>query len=168
MGVYFDFDDVDAFTAGAMGVPGQRTFFIQVRRMGERVTLKCEKQHTAALADFLRQVITQQPPPIDRPLGVAMELADVSDVAFDLGGISLGYDRDLGRVIVQFDEIVPVDEEGEELPDFDAGKVRVAITVGQAVAFIEVAEAAVAAGRPSCLFCGRPIDPNGHMCPRMN
>jgi uncharacterized repeat protein (TIGR03847 family) len=40
--------------------------------------------------------------------------------------------------------------------------------VGQAVAFIEVAEAAVAAGRPSCLFCGRPIDPNGHMCPRMN
>jgi len=130
--------------------------------------LKCEKQHTAALADFLRQLITQQPPPIDRPLGVAMELADVSDVAFDLGGISLGYDRDLGRVIVQFDEIVPVDEEGEELPDFDAGKVRVAITVGQAVAFIEVAEAAVAAGRPSCLFCGRPIDPNGHMCPRMN
>ena len=123
MGIYFDFDDVDAFTAGAMGVPGQRTFFIQVRRMGERVTLKCEKQHTAALADFLRQLITQQPPPIDRPLGVAMELADVSDVAFDLGGISLGYDRDLGRVIVQFDEIVPVDEEGEE-EEYTRGSTR--------------------------------------------
>ena len=168
MSVYFDFDDVDAFTTGALGVPGQRTFFIQVRRMGERVTIKCEKQHTAALADFLRQLISDQPPPSDRPLTVAMELADVSEAAFELGGISLGFDKDLGRVIVQFEEIAPVDDDGEELPDFNGGKVRVAITVGQASAFVEVAEAAVAAGRPNCLFCGRPIDPHGHMCPRMN
>ena len=168
MGVYFDFDEVDAFTTGAVGDPGQRTFFIQVRRMGERVTMKCEKQHSAGLADFLTQILADQPAPAERPLEVAMELADDDAVAFVLGGISLGFDVELGRVIVQFDEAIPVDDEGNELPEFDAGKVRIAITVGQAVAFAEAAAAVVAAGRPNCLFCGKPINPDGHICPRMN
>jgi 5-methylcytosine-specific restriction endonuclease McrA len=26
----------------------------------------------------------------------------------------------------------------------------------------------VAAGRPTCQFCGQPIDPDGHICPRSN
>jgi hypothetical protein len=26
----------------------------------------------------------------------------------------------------------------------------------------------VAAGRPNCRWCGFPIDPDGHPCPRMN
>ena len=97
-----------------------------------------------------------------------MELADDDSVAFVVGGISLGFDVELGRVIVQFDEAVPLDEDGNEPEDFNGGKVRVAITVGQAVAFAEVAAEVVSAGRPNCLFCGKPIDPNGHICPRMN
>ena len=28
MTVYYDFDEVDAFTLGAVGVPGGRTFFL--------------------------------------------------------------------------------------------------------------------------------------------
>jgi hypothetical protein len=26
----------------------------------------------------------------------------------------------------------------------------------------------VAAGRPACLFCGLPVNIDGHACPRMN
>ena len=26
----------------------------------------------------------------------------------------------------------------------------------------------VAAGRPPCPFCGDPLDPSGHVCPRAN
>ena len=34
--------------------------------------------------------------------------------------------------------------------------------------FARRAVALVASGRPSCPFCGRPIDAEGHICPRAN
>jgi uncharacterized repeat protein (TIGR03847 family) len=44
----------------------------------------------------------------------------------------------------------------------------VRITELQARAFARRAVALVASGRPSCPFCGRPIDADGHICPRAN
>ena len=38
MSGFFDFDDVDTFTAGAVGKPGQRMFYLQVRRRRPGVT----------------------------------------------------------------------------------------------------------------------------------
>jgi uncharacterized repeat protein (TIGR03847 family) len=35
-------------------------------------------------------------------------------------------------------------------------------------AFVKRAALVVDAGRPSCPFCGSPIDPNGHLCVRAN
>ena len=35
-------------------------------------------------------------------------------------------------------------------------------------AFVKRAQAVVAAGRPPCPFCGSPLDPDGHLCPRAN
>jgi len=35
-------------------------------------------------------------------------------------------------------------------------------------AFVKRALALVAAGRPPCPFCGFPLDPGGHVCPRAN
>ena len=32
----------------------------------------------------------------------------------------------------------------------------------------ECVEAVVAAGRPPCPLCGFPLDPEGHICPRLN
>src|SRR5438105_1810553 len=68
MGVYYDFDEVDAFTIGAVGRPGQRMFMFQARRGRERVTVKCEKQQAAAIADYLRKLLNDLPPPDDRPM----------------------------------------------------------------------------------------------------
>jgi uncharacterized repeat protein (TIGR03847 family) len=45
---------------------------------------------------------------------------------------------------------------------------RVELTRGQALAFAGRAAELMASGRPSCRFCGLPIDPEGHPCPRMN
>jgi uncharacterized repeat protein (TIGR03847 family) len=51
----------------------------------------------------------------------------------------------------------------------DEGEVFVVrITEEQARAFARRAVALVAAGRPNCPFCGRPIDADGHICPRAN
>ena len=40
----FELDAPDHFTAGAVGPPGQRVFYLQAREGGTLVTLKCEKE----------------------------------------------------------------------------------------------------------------------------
>ena len=174
MTVYHDFDEVDVFTVGAIGVPGQRTFVLQVRRGRERVTVKCEKQQAAAIAEHLRRILNDLPPPADTPVPGTLEVAEPVEPAFVLGPVGLGYDRAADRVLIQLDEFVPVDEDEDEdeaidlEAEEDRSRVRVFLTPGQAKAFIDQAETLVAAGRPTCRWCGFPIDPDGHACPRMN
>jgi uncharacterized repeat protein (TIGR03847 family) len=170
MGLFFEFDRVDAFTVGAVGQPGQRTFLLQTRADGQRVTIKCEKQQAAAIAQYLRRVLSDLPPPSDRPMPAAMELAEPVEPVFVLGPIGLGYDRDGDRVLVQLEEMVDVDAEGEPEPEQveDRGHLRVFLNRSQASAFCDHCDSIVAAGRPTCRWCGGPMDPEGHACPRMN
>ena len=169
MSVYFDFDEVDAFTVGALGEPGARAFFLQARRGPTRVTVKCEKQQASAISDYLRRVLNDLPAPTERPIAAAMELAAPVDAAFVLGPVGLGYDRSNDMVLVQLEEVIAVDEEGEPLEaEPDRGHVRVFLTRSQAHAFCDHAEEIVAAGRPSCIWCANPINPDGHFCVRMN
>jgi uncharacterized repeat protein (TIGR03847 family) len=170
MGVFYEFDEVDAFTVGAIGRPGSREFYMQARRGGTRVTVKCEKQSVTAIADYLVKVLDDLPAPSDKPMPAAMELTAPVEAAFVLGPVGLGYDRTNDRVLVQLEEIVPTDENGDPEPDAvaDRGHLRVFLTRSQAQAFCEHAVSVVSAGRPACVFCGLPIDPDGHICPRMN
>jgi uncharacterized repeat protein (TIGR03847 family) len=136
MGAFHDFDSVDGFAVGAVGRPGQRVFLIQARHGRTWVTVKCEKQQAAALADFLGRVLADLPPADDRPLPGGAELAEPLEAEFVLGAIGLGYDRDSDRVLLQLDEIVPGGDEDE--PDDDApdpSRLRVQLTRGQVSAF---------------------------------
>lgn len=171
MSVYYEFDDVSAFTVGTVGRPGERTFLLQARTGDERVTVKCEKQQVTAIAQYLRRVLSDLPPPEDRPL--PFELRDPGEQSFVLGPIGLGYDRGNDRLLVQLEELVPsTGEDDDEVAvvseDPDRGHVRLYVTRSQAAAFCEYADELVAAGRPNCQWCGNPIDPDGHPCPRMN
>ena len=42
------------------------------------------------------------------------------------------------------------------------------IAPSAARSFVQRAEQVLEAGRPSCPFCGNPIDPDGHLCVRAN
>lgn len=172
MTTYRDFDAPDAFTTAALGRPGQRIFLIQVRGEGTVITLKCEKQQVAAIAHFVRELLSDLPDG-DVPLPSALDIipprgTDPEAFDFVVGPIGVAYDRELDRVVIQLDEMVPLDENGEPDPDVVAGRVRGLITRGQALAFCDHADDVVAAGRPNCRWCGYPIDPDGHPCPRMN
>jgi len=172
MGVFYEFEDVDGFAMGTIGAPGQRTFYVQVRTDGQRVTLKCEKQQVAALGQYLDTLLEDLPSPSDRPIGPSLELVQpVEPFAFVIGSIGLAYDRELDRFVLLLEEFVQPDPDtGEPDPDAaaDAGRLRFHITRGQALAFAERTDEVVAAGRPSCTWCGLPMDPTGHACPRMN
>ena len=167
MSVFYEFEEVDAFTTGAIGEPGDRTFFLQARHGRRRVAVKCEKQQVAAIVQYLRRVLSDLPPPEDKPMAGALELATPVDEVFVLGPIGLGYDRSSDKMIVQLEEVGAYDEEGEPIEGHD-GHIRVYVTRAQAAAFCEHAERVVAAGRPDCQWCDLPIDPDGHACPRMN
>jgi uncharacterized repeat protein (TIGR03847 family) len=172
--VFYEFDEVDSFSAAAIGEPGSRVFYLHARAGPQRVTVKCEKQQVTAISQYLRRVLSDLPPPEDRPMPSALDLGETGEVvdqAFVLGPIGLGYDRGNDRVLVQLEELVATDDDaGDE--DLEAaaerGHVRLYVTRSQAAAFCDHADEVVAAGRPLCMWCGFPIDPDGHPCPRMN
>lgn len=168
MSIFHEFDHVDKFTVGTVGRPGDRTFFLQIRADETRLALKCEKQQAAAIAQYLDKVLADLPPVEERPITGAMELTPPVEPVFVLGPIGLGYDRSNDKVLLQLEEVGEVDEEGEMVDDESRGHVRIYITRGQAAAFAKHAGHVIESGRAECTWCGNPMDPDGHACPRMN
>jgi len=168
MSVFYEFDHTNAFTSGAIGEPGSRLFVIQVRADGQRVTMKCEKQQVAALAQYIRQLLADAPDAVDRPIDDAMQLSSPMDIEFVVGTVGIAYDSRNDRIVVQIEELTQTNDDDEPMMDNDPGRVRVHMSRGQAAAFCEHSDDVVAAGRPPCIFCGHPIDLDGHACPRMN
>lgn len=162
MSVFREFEQADFFTTGAVGLPGARVFFLQIGAEDDSLSIKCEKEQVIALVAYLRKMLEDAPAVRDTDTSSA-SLREPVDAAFALGSIGLAYDRQADRVVLQFEEVTPDDE-----PDFDAGRVRARITRAQAVAFCNNAERLVRAGRPPCVFCGLPVNRDGHACPRMN
>jgi uncharacterized repeat protein (TIGR03847 family) len=123
----------------------------------------------AALAEHLEQLLADLP-----GIGaVALVPTDLETgwgeitPRFVLGTIGLAYDADADRVVVVLEELATVDED-EDPVDIERDGLRLEITRGVASVFCARAKEIVAAGRPSCRWCGRPIDLDGHLCPRMN
>ena len=171
MSAFVEFDDVDEFTATVVGEPGSRVFFLNARSGPHRVTVRCEKQQVKAIAMYLRHVLSDLPPPEHRQLVTPIDSSSTGDPLFVLGPIGLGYDRRNDRLLVQLEEMLAsdaTDDEAEETATPDRGHIRFYVTRSQADAFCDHADQLVAAGRPSCTWCGNPMDPTGHACPRMN
>ena len=170
----YGFDAVDAFTAGAVGEPGARVFFLQVSRGSSLISVKCEKEQVAAVAQHLGRLLNDLPAPAAAPADLALQFTEPDDVAFVLGPVGLGYDRDNDRLVLRMEEVIAVDEDGDPIDDPDdpladeRGAVRMMITREQAHAFCRQAIEVVTAGRPPCRWCARPVEPEGHVCPRMN
>ena len=57
-----------------------------------------------------------------------------------------------------------IDDSDPDGPDL----IRVRLTPLAVRAFVERSLRTVAAGRPPCPFCGQPLEPTGHICPRKN
>lgn len=92
--------------------------------------------------------------PLDQPI----------EEDFRVGAMALGWDAEAGRVVIEAQEIT--DEDDPDSPE--PAVLRVRVTAGVARAFIKRAQALVAAGRPPCPLCGQPLDPEGHVCVRLN
>lgn len=170
MSTSFDLPSPDAFTVGTVGPPGRRVFYVQVREDALTVTLRCEKQQVAALAEYFDGLLEDLEPAPFGPASSDLELAEPIQELWTIGGIGVAYDEPNDRIVVVFEELTPSegDEDEHEEDDADGAAVKVQLSRAQVSAFVRHCRELVAAGRPSCRFCGFPIDPDGHPCPRMN
>ncbi|HVW34031.1 MAG TPA: DUF3090 family protein [Acidimicrobiia bacterium] len=170
----FDLDPVDRFAAGAVGEPGHRTFYLQVQAGGEpALSFKVEKTQVAALAGYFAQLLADLPTPDPGDDPSEVELVEPVLAEWVVGTIGVAYDETAGRFLVRLDELDEEDEGEEDEGDGDGlegerGSARLALSRGQAQGFVVHAARIVSSGRPPCPLCGRPIDPEGHLCVKTN
>ena len=158
----FELPDADWATVGAVGEPGHRTFYLQARQGQQVVTLKLEKQQVAALAQFLAEILSDLPSPEQEPADTTASLTEPVLAEWPVGSIQLAYDSSSDRIVILAEEIT------EEESDEDGAAARIGITRPVAAMIVRAGAELVTAGRPTCALCGRPIDPEGHACPRTN
>lgn len=151
---------VDRFAAGAVGEPGDRTFYLEVAAGGVSHWFVVEKQQVAVLAARSLELIQSISPgqdPAEVATEVATELGDPGEPAFRVGEIGLSYLPDRSAVTY----VLRSTEEDDEPVEFEA-------SIDQVVAMAAAGAAAVAAGRPLCPRCNLPMDSDGHICPALN
>src|SRR6187402_2414948 len=104
--MYF-FDPPDRFVAGTIGEPGQRTFFLQARKASQVVSVVLEKVQVQVLAERLDQLLDELE---DRGIAESAEAESQADTApldeplieaFRATTLTLGWDADAGRVLVE-------------------------------------------------------------------
>jgi uncharacterized repeat protein (TIGR03847 family) len=184
MPVVHRFDPPERFVAGTVGDPGARTFFLQARQGGRIVSVALEKQQVHALAERMDELLDElmNDSRIEAVIPAVAPLA-AEDTApldqpiqeeFRAGTMTLSWDPDDARIVVEvfpFTEAAVVDpsQVGEDLTEPEPEEVfLVRLPAAAARAFVKRAELVIGAGRPSCPFCGNPIDPDGHLCVRAN
>ena len=171
------FDPPDRFVCGTVGPVGDRTFFLQATQGQRVVSVALEKIQVAVLAERMGALLSR----LERqgvPAAAGPSLGDDERPLdeplreeFRVGTIALSWDEDDQVVTVEARAATEGEEEALEVDDDDAegpDLVRVRLVPALARGFVERAARIVAAGRPPCPFCGQPLDPQGHLCPRRN
>ena len=184
MPIVHGFDPPERFVAGTVGEPGARTFFLQARTGPRIVSVALEKQQVSALADRIDELLdevmssdsTEGVVPAVAPLALedSAPLEQPIEEEFRAGTMTLSWDPGDERIVI---EVFPyteaavvspeqVDEDFEEPEPDEVLLVR--IEAATARAFVKRTAQVLDAGRPTCPFCGVPMDPGGHLCVRAN
>src|SRR6478752_7537524 len=155
-------DPPERVVAGTVGPPGSRTFFLQARSGARVVSVALEKQQVSALAERIDELLDE------------VMASELNDAMIRAGTMTLSWDPSDERVVIEvfpYTEAAVVSPEqlDEDLEEPEPDEIfLVRIPAGAARAFVKRAEQVLEAGRPSCPFCGNPIDPDGHLCVRAN
>jgi uncharacterized repeat protein (TIGR03847 family) len=136
----------------------------QVSVLAERITALLGEVGKRFGSEAEAEVVVETESDSD-PLSVPLE------EEFRVGTMGLGWDADSSSIVVELlavteeevDESVVLDDT-EEGPD----ALRVFLSPTAAKAFADRAERVVSAGRPPCPLCAEPLDPEGHVCVRLN
>lgn len=161
----YDLNPISKVMTGAMGEPGHRVFYLQARQGSLLVTLQAEKEQIASLSTGVIEMLdrlgkrTRQEEPTS---AYESALEEPLEPLFHIGQLGLGFDKENELIV-----IVAYEAAAEDAPEA-VNYVRFWGTSDQMRALARRAAEVVAGGRPICVLCGKPIDPEGHFCPRRN
>jgi uncharacterized repeat protein (TIGR03847 family) len=168
----YDLNPVQHIIADATGEPGKRTFFIQARAGSQLISLVLEKQEVANLAISVLQMLeelAEKNPGLTPTVVKKKALFAESPVEpfFRVGQLMVGYDEEDDKIWI-IAKALFVNESGSivERVEDDVPAVRFVATRAQMRALSDHALEVISKGRPTCPLCGRPIDREGHFCPR--
>lgn len=168
-GEIFEMHPVSHITIEAVGPPGERVFLLQASQGTEILTLKLEKEQAQVLAHSIEQLLgelserfPQTISKLEEPLSSELMLRNPLEPLFAIGQMGLGYDESEDALVLVVQELTPEEETQ------NARIARFWATRGQMQAISRHALEVVAMGRPICPLCSRPMDPDGHFCPKSN
>ena len=163
----FDLPNIESFAVGTEGPAGERVFYLQAVATTQVVTLRLEKQQVALLADYLNRVLASYELEPSLPATMPSLYQPVIS-EWIVGSMMVAIDENESRIVVIAEEMVPDDENADPDSPPAGSQARFGLTRSQVEAFVEGAQAVIQAGRPPCRLCGRPINADGHFCPRLN
>lgn len=148
-----------SLVAESFGKPGQRTFRLLVGTTKGSVSLWLEKEQLAIFGSAINELLTRIPDNQGRdPEWDALESFS-GDLEVRIGSVAVGYDESQSGFTV-------------EATDFVTPLTLTSISfLANRQQFAELGsqiETIVAAGRPRCPLCGRPIMDGAHFCPESN
>jgi uncharacterized repeat protein (TIGR03847 family) len=162
-----DLNPVSRITISALGPPGQRIFLLQASQGTLTITLKLEKEQARILASStleLLEELDQKYPrtysKLEEPLSSDLMIHEPADPEFVVGQIGLGYDQEQDFIVLVVQEI--------QLEEQDPSTARFWVTRTQMRALSDHTMEIIDQGRPICPLCDKPIDPDGHFCPKKN
>jgi uncharacterized repeat protein (TIGR03847 family) len=174
---FIEFDPVDDIGAGAFGAPGERTFLIQARKGAAQLSVLVEKEQVRLLASeatqFLDRIAEEEPEEPPTAVEVSGGSVTEDEPLFRARLIGIGYDPDRHLVLIELrEDASDDDEETDDLPapveEVEGRIARLYATRAQVRVMARNGVEAVEAGRPKCPLCEFPMDPDGHICPRLN
>ena len=172
--IEIDLNPVSHITTDAIGQPGQRVFYIQGRTDDRVVTVIVEKVQIQTLAlgveDFLAEIQQRYPdlPPVSASFDeTQMHIQPPVDPLFRVGELGLAYDADQDLAVLVVREIQNAENQAEPESE-ESSVIRFWCTRSQLYAMGRWGLEVSGRGRPVCPYCGQPMDPAGHFCPKRN
>lgn len=172
-----DLGSVDHITTDAVGEPGLRVFYLQARTGKDTITVIVEKQQVQLLASSVMELLSDLELETAGSVDDDLALQGPIEPRWRAGRLSIGYEQEHDRFMLEIEEFRPdEDEDGDptepadprSVLDHEPETIRLWATRGQMLALSRHGIEVVERGRPTCQYCGNPMDPGGHACPAMN
>ena len=166
----YELNPVTHITTDAIGKPGKRVFYIQGQKDEKVITILVEKIQIQTLAigieQFLGELASRYPDLAEASAEydeTKMHIHPPVDPLFRAGEVGLAYEAENDQVVLVLREIV------SESKDSESNRVvRLYCTRSQISAMCQWGLDVTGRGRPICPYCGEPMDPEGHFCPKKN
>ena len=159
----YSFGTVSGITAETLGEPGQRTFRVLLKTEAASACLWLEKEQLQQLAVYIQQVgevLSQRGLEEGREVFREPQTQGIADLEFKVGKLVFSHDASTHSFLFLAHDIESAEDAPAELGFW--------VTLEMAQGLSKEALEICAAGRPRCFLCGRPINPEGHVCVRSN